>query len=72
MFELFQEDPRAHWIDSCASPNNVTFTRLLSARRSLVTLTIADPTIRTLATAPIMRGARYLRNRVVAAHHQAA
>ncbi len=72
MFELFQEDPRARWVDSCASPNNVTFTRLLPARRSLVTLTIADPTMRTLATAPIMRGARYLRNRVVAAHHQAA
>ncbi|MGO9320735.1 MAG: GNAT family N-acetyltransferase [Solirubrobacteraceae bacterium] len=72
MLELFQQRPQARWIDSCASPNNATMNKLLRDRRSLVTLTIVDPTIRTVALAPIMRGARYLRNRVVAAHQQPA
>lgn len=70
MFTLFHERPQASWIDSCASSNNETFNRLLPGRRSLVTLTIADSTIRTLATAPIVRGARYLRNRRMAANNE--
>jgi CelD/BcsL family acetyltransferase involved in cellulose biosynthesis len=65
MLELFQHRPQARWIDSCASPNNQTMNKLLRERRSLVTLTIVDPSIRTIALAPVMRGARYLRNRVL-------
>jgi CelD/BcsL family acetyltransferase involved in cellulose biosynthesis len=64
MYTLFHERSQALWIDSCASPNNETFNRLLPGRRSLVTLTIVDSTIRACATAPIIRGARYLRDRL--------
>jgi hypothetical protein len=63
MFTLFHERTRAGWIDSCASPNNETFNRLLPGRRSLVTLAIADRTIRTLPAIPIIRGAAYLHGR---------
>ena len=53
------------WIDSCAFPNNDTFNRLLPQRRSLITLTIADRRIGTLAAAPIIRAARQLRDRAM-------
>jgi len=65
MLELFHEQTQAQWIDSCASPNNATMNKLLPERRSLVTLTVVDPSVRSAALAPLMRGARYLRNRVL-------
>jgi hypothetical protein len=64
MFKLFHERHQASWIDSCADANNETMKRLLPDRRSLVTLTVVDPTIRAFATVPVIRGARYLRDRM--------
>jgi len=67
MFTLFHERPQALWIDSCAAPHNQTFNRLLPGRRSLVTVTIAHPSIRALAAIPLIGGARALRDRMIAA-----
>ncbi len=63
--ELFEQRAESAWIDSCASPNNATMNKLLRERRSLVTLTVLDPSLRTIALAPVMRGTRYMRNRVL-------
>ncbi|HSZ14881.1 MAG TPA: GNAT family N-acetyltransferase [Solirubrobacteraceae bacterium] len=65
MLELFEQRAESAWIDSCASPNNATMNKLLRERRSLVTLTVLDPSLRAIALAPVMRGARYMRNRAL-------
>jgi len=46
--------------------------RLLPDRRSFVTLTVLDPTIRALATVPAIRGVRHLRDRMIAARTEPA
>lgn len=63
MYSLFHERSQALWVDSCATPENESCNRMLPSRRALVTLAILEPTVRALATVPIIRGARHLRNR---------
>ncbi len=72
MFTLFHERAEASWVDSCAAPRNEMNNRLLPDRRSFVTLTVLDPTIRALATVPAIRGVRHLRDRMIAARTEPA
>jgi CelD/BcsL family acetyltransferase involved in cellulose biosynthesis len=62
MYTLFHERAQASWVDSCSAPRNEMNNRLLPDRRSFVTLTVLDPTIRALATVPAIRGVRHLRD----------
>jgi CelD/BcsL family acetyltransferase involved in cellulose biosynthesis len=69
---LFHDQPNAGWMDSCADPNNAMMNRLWPARRSLVTVAALEPRPRALVTAPAIRGARYLRTRMIVAHDEPA
>ncbi len=72
MFALFHERSQDEWVDSCASPDNDTFNKLLPERRTLVTLAVFDPGIRTVAVGPMIRAVRYRRARRTAARRRMA